>query len=132
MTTDLLYLLASAALTWVMLLAASVLRNREWTAQGAKIAAGPRDHVPEPPLIAGRADRAASNMLENLVLFAVLLFVARSAGVDAGRLAPGAAVFFWARIVFCPAYLTGVPYLRTVMWVVSIVGMGMIVAAMGW
>ena len=85
-TTDLLYLLASAGLAWIMLLAASFLRNREWTAEGAKIAAGPRDHVPEPSAIAGRADRAANNMLENLGLFAVLVLVARSAGVAPERL----------------------------------------------
>lgn len=129
MTADLLYLLASAGLTWIMILAASFLRNREWTAEGARNAAGPRDHVPDPPVIAGRADRAASNMLENLVLFAVLVLVARSAGVEGGRLAPGAAVFFWARVVFFPAYLSGVPYLRSFAWGVSLVGMGMIVAA---
>ena len=36
------------------------------------------------------------------------------------------AVFFWARLVYALVYLVGVPWLRTVVWFVSVIGMIMI------
>ena len=38
----------------------------------------------------------------------------------------GAAVFFRARVAYIPIYLIGIAYLRTAIWLVSIVGLGMI------
>ena len=129
MTADLHYLAYSAVLTWVMLMAASLIRAKAWTPKGFVIAAGNRDQLPELSPIAGRADRAAKNMLENMVLFAVVVLVARLGGVPPENVAPGAAIFFWARVAYFFVYLAGIPYLRTVVWGASIAGLVMIMLA---
>jgi uncharacterized MAPEG superfamily protein len=75
---------------------------------------------------AGRAQRAHRNMLENLVLFAVLVLVAQIAGKTDATTALGAQLFFWARLVYVPVYLIGIPWARTALWGVSVAGLVMI------
>jgi uncharacterized MAPEG superfamily protein len=125
--TDLHYLALSAVLTWVMLIVASLLRTRSWTPAGAKVAFGNRDDVPEPSPLAGRAERAARNMLEGLLLFTALVAAVRLAGKPAP--AGAAALFFWARVAYFGVYLAGVPYLRTLLWAGSVVALAQIAAA---
>ena len=129
MAPDLHYLAYSALLTWVMLMTAATLKGRLWTPEGLKLGVGNRHALPEPSPIAGRADRAAKNMLENLVLFAVVVLVARLGGMDPQHIVPGARLFFFARVVYFFVYLAGIPWLRTVVWAVSIAGLVMIVLA---
>jgi len=62
----------SAILTFVMALAGSYYRNRAWDLEGMRRAMGNRDNLPPPTPISGRADRAAMNMLENMVMFTAL------------------------------------------------------------
>jgi uncharacterized MAPEG superfamily protein len=127
MSQDLMYVVYSALLAWVMVLAAAMIRVSFWTPAGFIMALGNRDDVPEPSPLAARADRAAKNMLENMVLFLALFFAVRASGVDGARLALGASVFFWARAGYFLAYLAGIKVLRTVLWTVSIGGMWLIV-----
>ncbi len=75
---------------------------------------------------AGRAARAYHNMLENLVLFAALVLVAVAAGRTNGTTLLGAQLFFWARLVYAVVYLAGIPWLRTAVWLVSVVGLALI------
>ena len=75
---------------------------------------------------AGRAARAHHNMLENLVLFAALVLVAVTAGRTNGTTLLGAHLFFWARLVYAVVYLAGIPWLRTAVWLVSVVGLALI------
>ncbi len=119
-------LVASAALTWAMLLLASLSRSRGWTPAGMKVAFGNRDDVPEPSPFAARADRAAKNMVESLVLFAALLLGASLRGVGPASLATPCAIFVVSRVVYAPLYWAGVKYLRTVAWTVSVVGLAWI------
>lgn len=118
-----------AILTWLLLVGSSLIRVRSWTWPGMKIAFGNRDAVPDATGFAGRTERCAHNSLENLVLFAALLFAAKSAGASAGTLDTAAAVFVGARVVYTVVYLIGVPVLRTAVWAVSIVGLGMLAVA---
>jgi uncharacterized MAPEG superfamily protein len=112
-----------------MLLTASFLRARVWTPKGLILAFGNREDMPEPSPVAGRADRAAKNMLESLLLFAVVVLVARLGGIAPEKIATGAAVFFWARVAYFLVYLAGIPYLRTAVWVAGIAGLIMILLA---
>jgi len=75
---------------------------------------------------AGRAARAHHNMLENLVLFAALVLAAVLAGRTNGTTLLGAQLFFWARLVYAVVYLAGIPYLRTAVWLVSVIGLALI------
>jgi uncharacterized MAPEG superfamily protein len=94
------------------------------------LAMGNRERMPELTPLAGRAQRAAANSLENLVFFAALALVAQAAGLVNDRVLLGAQVFLWARIAFLAVYLVGVPYLRTAIWAVSVVGLAMMVMGM--
>ena len=129
MTTDLHYLAYCVVLTWVMLMVASLSRAKAWTPKGLLLAFGNRDDLPPATPFDARADRAAKNMLENLVLFAVVVLVARLGGIEPNKIATGAAVFFWARVVYFFVYLAGIPYLRTAVWAVSVAGLVMIMLA---
>ena len=80
MLTDLQALVLSALLAWLMIITASQLRAKMWTVAGLKYAFGDRDQAIDVTPVAGRADRAARNMLENLVLFAMLVLAARLSG----------------------------------------------------
>ncbi len=129
MLTDVQSLVFSAVLTWVMLITASFLRNKLWTPAGMKIGLGNRDDVPEPTPLAARADRAAKNMLESLLLFVCVVVAARYAGAPADELSLGSTLFFWARLAYFGVYLAGIAYLRTVIWAVVVVGLVVIARA---
>ena len=73
--------------------------------------------------MAGRAKRAHANMLESLVLFAILILVVQVAGLNNEMTALGAQIFVFARLVYAVVYIVGVPWLRTVIWAISVVGM---------
>jgi len=85
--------------------------------------AGNREPLPELTGWAGRATRAHRNMLENLVLFAALVIVAHMAGVANDTTILGAQIFFWARVAYALVYLIGIPWVRTGVWAVSMVGL---------
>jgi uncharacterized MAPEG superfamily protein len=42
----------------------------------------------------------------------------------------GALIYFLARIVYLPLYAFGVPVARSVVWLFSLLGLGMVLAAM--
>jgi len=75
---------------------------------------------------AGRAARAHHNMLESLVLFAALVLIAVVAGKTNSTTLLGAQLFFWARLVYAVVYLAGIPWLRTAVWFVSVIGLALI------
>lgn len=122
MPTSVYLLAASSLLYWLMVLFAGVLRIRTWTKAGAVIGFGNRDTMPEATPIAARSERAARNMLENLVIFATLLLAAWMAKVPEEKLILPAQLFFWARLAYFPTYVVGIPFLRTAFWAVGAVG----------
>ncbi len=119
-------LLMSASLAWTMVVVAALARTRALSIAGLKMALGNRDHVPEASGFASRAERAARNMLENLVIFATVLLAASMARVPAGDLAIPCAVFLGSRVVYAFLYWGGVAYVRTVAWAVSLLGIAWI------
>lgn len=90
---------------------------------GLPTLAGNREGMPEITGWAGRAARAHRNLLENLVLFAALVLVAVAAGKTNAMTLLGAQIFFWARVVYAGVYIAGVPWLRTGVWTVSVIGL---------
>jgi len=130
MTRLLTLVVATTVLLWLSIMVASLLRSRGWTAGGLMFSLSNRDHAPEPSALAGRADRASKNMAENFPLFIALALAAMIAAPDSPRALLGAQVFFWCRLVYLPIYYAGIPYLRTGVWAVSVVGLGMMVSAL--
>src|SRR5712664_172640 len=113
MSPDLYYLLMSAVLCFVQMLIAATAANTQ---------------VGLPAIVGwgGRARRAHLNMIENLVLFSALVLIAAVAGKANATTAMGAMIFFWARLAYALIYLIGIPWLRTLAWFVSVIGMAMI------
>jgi uncharacterized MAPEG superfamily protein len=93
---------------------------------GLPMLAGNRDNMPPLTGWVGRANRAHHNMLENLVLFAVLVLVAVIAGKTNDKTLLGAQIFLWGRVAYAAIYIAGIPWLRTGAWTVSIVGLVLI------
>jgi uncharacterized MAPEG superfamily protein len=122
MPTELTLLVWSVALCVAQMLVAVI------TAQ-AQVSLPPlignREDFPELKGIAGRAARAHTNMISNLVMFAALALVAVVASRTNGMTALGAHLFFWGRLAYAGIYLAGIPWLRTGAWAVSMVGLVM-------
>ena len=123
MTPELTYLVWSIALTIVLVLIAVAGATLQ---VGLPKLAGNRDGLPEMAGWAGRAARAHRNMLESLILFAVLVFTAHIAGIHNAMTILGAQLFFWGRVAHALIYLAGIPWLRTAAWGVSIAGLALI------
>lgn len=86
----------------------------------------PRDETRVPKgLTYGRAERALANYIENLVPFVALDLALITTGHAGGV---GAMIWLIGRIAYLPLYLTGVVYLRTAAWAVSLVGLLMMLA----
>jgi uncharacterized MAPEG superfamily protein len=123
MSPDLYFLLMSTILCFVQMLIAATGAN---TQVGLPALAGNREGLPDIVGWPGRARRAHLNMIENLVLFAALVLIAAVAGKANATTAMGAMIFFWGRLAYALIYMIGVPWLRTLAWLVSVIGMAMI------
>lgn len=89
------------------------------TAERLKTALGPRDEQPSMPRMGERAQRALANMQEAMPVFLTIALLNLHLGT-AGELAVnGAKIFFFARLLYVPAYLSGIPGLRSVLWAAS-------------
>jgi uncharacterized MAPEG superfamily protein len=84
---------------------------------------GNREDMPKLLGWAGRAERAHLNMALNLGLFAVLVLVAVAAGKTNAMTLLGAQLFFWSRVAYAIIYVAGITWLRTLSWLVSVIGL---------
>ena len=127
MPIELKYLVWSVALFFVMILAQSLGAVFSKKASISELV-GPRDDMPGAGLTPfhGRTKRAQYNMIEGMCMFAPLVLVAAATNSFSSVTALGASLFFWGRVVFAPTYWFGVPWVRTLAWAVSIVGIFMI------
>jgi uncharacterized MAPEG superfamily protein len=97
---------------------------------GLPALAGNREGMPPATGWAGRAARAHRNMIENLALFAALVLIAAVANKTSDMTLLGAQIFFWARLAYAFVYLAGIPWLRTGVWFVSVIGLALIFFAL--
>ncbi len=120
MSIDLKLLIWSVALTVVQMVVAVIGAQGK---VGLPPLIGNRDDLPVMTGFAGRAQRAHRNMLESLVLFAVLVLVAQVTAKANAMTALGAQLFFWGRVAYAVVYWIGIPWVRTVVWAVSLIGL---------
>lgn len=123
MTLELSLLLWSTALTLVLAIISVLGAMPE---VGLKTLVENREAMPEISGWGGRANRAHRNLLENLTLFAILVLVAEVLGISTPQTVLGAHLFFWGRVAHAVVYIIGLPWVRTLAWLVSVAGMGMI------
>ena len=95
--------------------------------RGLGWAASARDDTVEPVTgMVARLDRARANFLETYVFFAALVLAGCILQRHTAMTMLGAQLYFWARLIYVPVYALGIPYLRTLIWTVSIVGIVML------
>ena len=123
MKPELMLLVWAVVLTFVQMLVAVTGATLH---VGLPKLAGNRENMPALTGWAGRAARAHFNMLESLVLFAALVLACVLAQKTNSTTLLGAQLFFWARLVYAIVYLAGVPWLRTAVWFVSVIGLVLI------
>ncbi len=70
---------------------------------------------------AQRMMKAHANAVENLVVFAALVLVAHELEIANAATAGAAATYFWARLVHAGAFTFGIPWVRTLSFVVAFV-----------
>ena len=128
MTPEFILLALTLILALVQIGAAAMARTAEL---GVKWNAGPRDaESPPPGKIAGRLMRAQANLFETLPIFAAAVIMAHIAGKDGALTALGAHLYFFGRLIYLPLYAFGVPYVRSLVWLVAAGGLVMVLAAL--
>ena len=123
-----LQMLAAAVLIGIVHLlwaaaAAQPQRSLKWNA-------GPRDEPVVLTGVAGRLERAFANFRETFPFFAALVLVDYLGGRLGELTSVGALIYVAARAVYIPLYAFGVPYVRSLTWVASMVGILMLLAAL--
>ncbi|MCJ8520212.1 putative MAPEG superfamily protein [Pseudorhizobium tarimense] len=124
-SADATYLLTLLSLSVVLLLVHIGLQGMLATKElGSAWNAGPRDEGREPQSAqAGRAARASKNFQETYPAFVGLLLGLAFAGDTSGIGLIGASLWLVARVIYIPLYLSGIPYIRSLVWLVSIVAL---------
>ena len=90
-----------------------------------KLLLGNRDNLPEQSVVSARLGRAKNNMMEALPIFLGLALVALIKDGDVGDANTGALVFLIMRILYVPAYASGIRSVRSLIWTVSMLALGM-------
>lgn len=86
--------------------------------------AGPRDGLTAPAdVFAGRARRALENFKETYPAFVALALALVITGRSAGLGQVGAWLWLVGRVIYLPLYVFGVPWVRTLAFGVSVVGL---------
>ena len=127
MSTELYILGWTLVLAIVQIFLVSGFRNQE---TGTQYNMGPRDD-PGPPIgkVTGRLKRAQQNLYETLPLFAAAVLAAHIANRESALTLWGVMLYFWARVVYVPLYAFGVPVVRTLAFLVSVIGLVLLIFA---
>ena len=127
MTTELTILGWTLVLAIFQILLPAHFRNKE---TGVAYNASPRDNEGPPiGLVTARLQRAQKNLFETLPLFIGAVLIAHVADIHTSTTYWGAWLYLVARIIYVPLYGFGIPYIRSLVWVVSMVGLGLILFA---
>jgi len=120
MKPELSWLVWAVALAFVQVLIAV---SGAFTQVGLMKLVGNREDMPKLTGWVGRAERAHQNMIVNLVLFASLELAVAVLNKGNSTTMLGASLFFWFRFAYAVIYLAGLPWLRTLAWTGSIIGL---------
>ena len=100
--------------------------------QGLVSAVGNREDFPaSKPGFAGRLDRTITNLKEGLIFFIPIVILAAIFQVSNDLTATGAMLFLGARVAHAGAYLAGIPWIRTLLFLAGVVGLGMMLLGLG-
>lgn len=127
MTTELTLLAWTLVLALVQIMLVANLRTAE---TGIQYNASARDgEAPPPRPVTARLQRAQANLFETLPLFIGAVLIAHVSGSEGDLTLWGCWMYLLARIVYIPLYAAGIPYVRSLVWLVSLAGLVMVLAA---
>lgn len=127
MTTELTLLAWTLVLALVQIMLVANLRTAE---TGLQYNASARDgDAPPPRPVTARMQRAQANLYETLPLFAAAVLIAHVSGSEGDLTLWGCWMYLVARIVYVPLYAAGIPYVRSLVWLVSLAGLIMVLFA---
>jgi uncharacterized MAPEG superfamily protein len=94
---------------------------------GTKWNVGARDEeLPPPQPIVGRLARAQANFFETFPIMAAAILIVSAADLEGRWTAIGALLWLGARVLYLPLYAFGVPVVRTIVFLASIVGIALV------
>jgi uncharacterized MAPEG superfamily protein len=127
MTTELTLLAWTLVLALVQIMLTANLRTAE---TGIQYNASARDgEAPPPRPVTARLQRAQANLFETLPLFIGAVLIAHVSGSEGDLTLWGCWMYLVARIIYIPLYAAGIPYVRSLVWLVSLAGLIMVLAA---
>jgi uncharacterized MAPEG superfamily protein len=115
LTTELYWLVVTITMTalfWLPYILNRILELGVWATLSVP------QLQPEAPW-AQRLIKAHVNAIENLVIFAPLLFIIQITGMNSSITATASMVYFFARLIHIIAYLMAIPVLRTLAFAVG-------------
>ncbi|KQV57642.1 MULTISPECIES: MAPEG family protein [unclassified Caulobacter] len=98
--------------------------------RGLKWNIGPRDEPVVLTGVAGRLERAFANFRESFPFFVALVIIDYLGGRLGALTAYGSVIYVVARAVYVPLYAFGVPMVRSLVWLASLVGILLLLAAL--
>ena len=98
--------------------------------RGMKWNTGPRDDPRPLTGMAGRLERAFANYRETFPFFAALVIAVYLSGKLSQLTLTACVTYVVARAVYVPLYAFGVPYLRSLVWVASMIGIAALLYAL--
>lgn len=123
MRVELTVLAWGCILALVHVFAAGQAKTKQY---GAKWNMGPRDgELPPPEPLVGRLMRAQANYLETFPVMAAAILILSVAGLSTRWTEIGSIVWLAGRVAYLPVYAMGVPVLRSVLFMISFVGLMM-------
>ncbi len=124
MNVELMCLAWAVMLGLVHIILASHVRTKEL---GISWNLSARDgELPHVSLLAERLARAQANFFETFPLFAAAILIVAVTQTYNVFSYWGALIYLIARVVYFPIYAFGIPKIRTVVWLISIVGLLMV------
>ena len=88
---------------------------------------GARDEaLPEANAMTGRTARAQANFQETFPIAIVALLGVVLASKTSASTALGGWIWLGARVAYLPLYMAGIRVVRTIVWAVSMIGIGMV------
>jgi uncharacterized MAPEG superfamily protein len=125
MPVELKILALGAVLLFVHIFVATRFKTAQY---GRKWNVGARDEtLTEPNPVSGRMMRAQANFEETFPIAIVALLGVVIAGKTSQWTALGGWIWLGARAVYLPLYWAGIPVIRTVVWTIALVGLGMVI-----
>ncbi|MEA1014870.1 MAPEG family protein [Sphingosinicella sp. LY1275] len=120
MNTELTVLAWGCLLALVHIFAAVRVKTRQY---GTKWNMGARDEeLPPPQPIVGRLARAQANYFETFPIMAAAILIVSVSDRTDWLTEIGAIVWLAARVVYLPLYAMGIPRVRTLVFLISVLG----------